>query len=872
MANNRVDIQIRAVDKGVKNVFDLVAQKLKTGRVALEAYNQALGKTRDVAAGLSNSLKAAFAGVGAGVVVQSLFQAGVQAQNLDRAFTAILGSSAAAKDELAFIRAEADRLGLSFWETADAYKGISAAAAPTELAGEGVRKIFIGVASAASALGMSVDDTSGSLRAIGQMISKDKIQAEELRAQLGDRLFGAFQLMAEAAGVTTAELDKMLVSGEVSIDLLSKFADILTEKYGPAAEKASREAVGTLAKWRTAWMDLKVTLANSGFLENSTSYLTTLTATLKDPAVQKAIGVWAKRFFEVADAIIRTVWEHKGFIAAVMGTVVVGKTLDTLARTILGINAAFKVMMGLSIAGWAGSTIALLKSINLAALSVTGALGAAAGATLALAGGYALGAKIAEWEYLRSVVGANKQALAEIPARFQAISEATGVTIKSFKDLEKAEKDGLIKFDSVTGEWVKGAGKMAAAVKNSAAEQKQATAAALDEMKKKYQAYADEVKRLQDDIAGRERSLADQLREMSRSGMTDIGAWKDRKAQAEEYAAAAKKAAEESRQAFAAGNADVGKTKAEEAVGLFDKAREAAAELNRETKNGEQVIATQQENLKTALSMVEEYGKGAVTVQQELQKSIAQTAQELDKQSGGQLSKELPDIAKQFGEISVQAKDLAESASEFNKAWSNAWDRATLGGKEAIAQLEKELKELTKDRHIKVYVEEVVKKAAGGAIQKLATGGQVLRNMLRGGFFPGFGGGDRRHVVMEDGEYALDKYRVRDAGLRTVRAFHAGRYDIVIAELLKKVGFNAFDLIGRQMGGIINALPAMPAVSSPFMQAGGMVAAPAAAAGGDRETINITLNYSGAGSAVDAGKMADMVMTEIQRRSRRASR
>jgi len=64
----------------------------------------------------------------------------------------------------------------------------------------------------------------------------------------------------------------------------------------------------------------------------------------------------------------------------------------------------------------------------------------------------------------------------------------------------------------------------------------------------------------------------------------------------------------------------------------------------------------------------------------------------------------------------------------------------------------------------------------------------------------------------------------------------------------------------------------MPAVSSPFMQAGGMVAAPAAAAGGDRETINITLNYSGAGSAVDAGKMADMVMTEIQRRSRRASR
>ena len=108
--------------------------------------------------------------------------------------------------------------------------------------------------------------------------------------------------------------------------------------------------------------------------------------------------------------------------------------------------------------------------------------------------------------------------------------------------------------------------------------------------------------------------------------------------------------------------------------------------------------------------------------------------------------------------------------------------------------------------------------------QRLATGGSVTRmgNMMRGGFFPGFGGGDRRHVIAEDGEYMLDKKRVRDVGLNAVRALHAGRYDIVIAELMKKMRTNAYDAISRSVGGIINHIPKI-ALIGPYLQSGGPV-------------------------------------------------
>ena len=81
------------------------------------------------------------------------------------------------------------------------------------------------MASAGAALALSQDDMQGAFLALGQMISKGKVQAEELRGQLGERLPGAFQLAAKAMGMTTAELDKFMADGKLTAeDLLPKLA------------------------------------------------------------------------------------------------------------------------------------------------------------------------------------------------------------------------------------------------------------------------------------------------------------------------------------------------------------------------------------------------------------------------------------------------------------------------------------------------------------------------------------------------------------------------------------------------------------------------------------------------------------------------
>lgn len=349
-------------------------------------------------------------------------------------------------------------------------------------------------------------------------------------------------------------------------------------------------------------------------------------------------------------------------------------------------------------------------------------------------------------------------------------------------------------------------------VEKSAGKQTKVTAAALEAMKKKYKEYADQVKKLQNDIAGREQSLAEQLREMGRSGMSDFGSWKDREKEMNELTSAAKKAEEASKKAFAAGDVQTGITKGEEAVTLYDKAAEAAKDLNREVKDGDAIIISQQQSLKVAAAGVEKNQKAAVAMQQTMVEAIAKTAEEQNKLSGGQLAKEMPEIAKQFGTLTEKAIALGNSADEFNKKWNAAWERALLGGKDAVAQLEADLTELTKDRHIKIYVEEIQTRASGGAVG--------LR-LARGGGLPGYGGGDKVRALLEPGEFVVRKEAVAKYGLNYLQAVNAMRLSS-----LSKIEARIDNMITPTIGGGYQR----------FQQGGQAIASAAS------ETINVNLN------------------------------
>lgn len=143
-----------------------------------------------------------------------------------------------------FLKETAEESGANIIGLTSSYTKFLASAKTTNLTLDQTQNIFRQVSKAAGVLGLSTDDTNGAFRALEQILSKGKVQAEEIRGQLGERLPGAFQILAKSMGLTTAELSKQLELGNVlSEEVLPGFAKQLEETY--SLDKVER--VETLA-------------------------------------------------------------------------------------------------------------------------------------------------------------------------------------------------------------------------------------------------------------------------------------------------------------------------------------------------------------------------------------------------------------------------------------------------------------------------------------------------------------------------------------------------------------------------------------------------------------------------------------------------
>lgn len=234
----------------------------------LAAANDNVARSAHEASTAARLLSGAIGLINAGAMIAlgtAIAKVGMEMAALERGFAASAGSAQQGARELTFVRAEADRLGLSLGETAKQYMQMVAASQGTAMQGQGTRDIFVAISTAMTALGKSAADAGGALNAVQQMMSKGSVQSEELKGQLGERLPGAFNLAAQAMGKTTAEFQKMLEGGEVlAEDLLPKLAAKLIETYGAAAQAGSLGLTANLNRLATAWNEYSNSVAAGG--------------------------------------------------------------------------------------------------------------------------------------------------------------------------------------------------------------------------------------------------------------------------------------------------------------------------------------------------------------------------------------------------------------------------------------------------------------------------------------------------------------------------------------------------------------------------------------------------------------------------------
>ena len=258
----------------------ILRQGLKLAQDGAKATGAYLSELRASVLNIRNA-------VAGGIVffaTRDVTQAATAAERIERGLKAAFGSAEAGAREYAFVRAEVDRLGLSLESTASEYVRLAAASKGTRLEGQATRDIFTAVVEASTVLGLSAENTTGTLNAIQQMMSKGSVQAEELRGQLGDRLPGAVQIAARALNVTTGQLGKMLEQGQIASDVfLPRFAAELRKTFGNEVPDAANSAQAGINRFFTTLFELKVEFARSGFLKELIGALNDVREILRDP-------------------------------------------------------------------------------------------------------------------------------------------------------------------------------------------------------------------------------------------------------------------------------------------------------------------------------------------------------------------------------------------------------------------------------------------------------------------------------------------------------------------------------------------------------------------------------------------------------------
>ncbi|EIP3933943.1 tape measure protein [Escherichia coli] len=205
-----------------------------------------------------------------------IMEVGLKKEASQRAAQFVLGDEGA-KRATEFVKNLADSSGVDQIETLSSFAKFSAGAGDMD-AGQ-KEALFSNVIGTSRLMGLSTDEINGILKAFEQMASKGKIQAEELRGQLGDRMAGAFQLFARSLGMTTEELDKAMKDGKVlSKDVLPKVSAEMGRMIDKAGgwEKIINSTQTQLGRLSNSWNN-NLALMFDGSQEGLTDFTRSLT-------------------------------------------------------------------------------------------------------------------------------------------------------------------------------------------------------------------------------------------------------------------------------------------------------------------------------------------------------------------------------------------------------------------------------------------------------------------------------------------------------------------------------------------------------------------------------------------------------------------
>lgn len=247
------------------NKFERFENKLDEGKMKtrqLDAATQRLGNNGgNVFASLRSGLSAYIGTAAIALGTMSSLGAASTMEGMNDAIVFASQSAGAGAQNLEFLNKTIKELKLPVQAAYEGFKTLLGSTMGTNLTQLQVQDLYESVGMGSKVMKLTEDATKGVLLALGQMASKGKVSAEELRQQLGERLPGATGIAARAMGVTQAKFNEMLERGEIMAeDFLPLFAKEMRRTFEGGVPAALKGAQSSFISFNNELFDLKTTL------------------------------------------------------------------------------------------------------------------------------------------------------------------------------------------------------------------------------------------------------------------------------------------------------------------------------------------------------------------------------------------------------------------------------------------------------------------------------------------------------------------------------------------------------------------------------------------------------------------------------------
>ena len=208
--------------------------------------------------------------LGGGYAFRELITAGREVMAMELKMKAVSGSSQEFARNMKFVRDMSQEMGLDLVTTGNAFANI-VVTAKEKMSPEAMQEMFKGFNKYYTAVHMTTDDQRLANLAIQQMFGKDKIQAQEARLQMGQRVTPFIKLLTEVAkeqmGSKFTSFDDVMKRGLLDPSkMLPEVAKKLTEiaNTGGAYEEALKNSQVAQIRFNNSLKEFSVIVMKGG--------------------------------------------------------------------------------------------------------------------------------------------------------------------------------------------------------------------------------------------------------------------------------------------------------------------------------------------------------------------------------------------------------------------------------------------------------------------------------------------------------------------------------------------------------------------------------------------------------------------------------